>query len=314
VPHSGGVVGREAFIMSKTKKGLSICLLCYVLWGILPVYWNLLGGLNPLFILCCRIIFAFVFTVCVLAISGRLKALVATLKNKDAMRYLAPAAVLITFNWGLYIWAVNTGRILDTSLGYYMNPLIAYLLGILVFREKSTKLQLAAVALAFTGVLISLIAYGSFPFISISLSLSFATYGVFKKKAGADPVAGIAVESLVITPFALAFAIIFMRESISTVSAVNMLLLIGGGAATAMPLVLYARAVNDIPFIIVGFFQYLSPTLTLTYGLIMGEKPSASQIVSFIFIGLGLIVFSIALVRNARYYDNSAQQESVRVK
>jgi len=282
--------------MTINKNSLIITLSCYILWGILPAYWNLLTNVSPLIILCSRVVFSFLFMICFLSASGRFQAFRDTIKNKTTMRYLVPAALLITFNWGLYIWAVNNGRVLDGSLGYYMNPLIAFLLGVLLFREKYLKLQLVAVALAFTGVLISLIAFGSFPVIAVSLALSFAFYGVLKKKAGADPAAGIAVESLVITPFALIFPFIFLTDSIAAVGFVELLLLIGGGVLTAIPLFLYARAVNDVPFIIVGFFQYVSPSLALTYGLITGEKPSHAQIVSFIFIGLGLIVFSVALL------------------
>jgi len=283
--------------MELKKKGLSIGLLCYFFWGILPAYWNLLSGVDPLLILCCRIVFAFVFTVSFLAVSGRIGLLPKTLKDRAAMRYLVPTSVLITLNWGMYIWAVNSAHILDASLGYYMNPLISFLFGMLIFREKSNRLQLAAVALAFAGVVISVIAYGSFPIVSIGLALTFAAYGALKKKAGVDPVAGITVESLIITPFALAFAFAFMPASIATAGTASFLLLVGGGVVTAIPLILYSRAVNDIPFIVVGFFQYLSPTLSLIYGLIMGETPSASQIVSFVFIGLGLVVFSVGLVR-----------------
>jgi len=216
------------------------------------------------------------------------------------MRFLVPAAILITLNWGLYIWAVNSEHILDSSLGYYLNPLVVFLLGVIIFQEKYTKLQLVAVALAFIGVLVSVIAYGSFPYISIGLSLTFATYGMLKKKAHSDPVASIAIESMIISPLAIIFAMCFMRDSISALNSTNILLLIGGGAATAIPLVLFASAINDIPFIIVGFFQYISPSLALIYGLLRGEKLSESQIVSFIFIGLGLIVFSTSLLRTSK--------------
>jgi len=233
-------------------------------------------------------------------VTGRLNVFWETIKDKKTMRYLVPAAFLISFNWGLYIWAVNNGRILDSSLGYYMNPLIAFSLGVLLFREKYLKLQLVAVALAFAGVIISLIAFGSFPIIAICLALSFAIYGVLKKKAQADPAASIAIESLIILPFALIFSFVSMRDSISVLSIPDILLLIGGGVVTAIPLILYARAVIDIPFIIVGFFQYISPSLALAYGLLTGETPSMSQIVSFIFIGLGLFVFSIALLRRSK--------------
>ena len=282
------------------KKGFSIALSCYILWGILPAYWNLLSGVDPLLILCFRIVFAFVFMICFLKASKRMRVFRETIANKATMRYLVPAAFLISINWGLFIWAVNNGRVLDSSLGYYMNPLIAFLLGILVFKEKYIKLQLVAVGLAFTGVLISLIAFGSFPIIAVCLALSFAVYGMLKKKAQADPAASIAVESLIITPFALVFSVFFMMENLYALNIPDTLLLVGGGVLTAIPLVLYARAVNDIPFIIVGFFQYISPSIALIYGLTTGETPSGAQIVSFIFIGLGLVVFSIALFQKAK--------------
>jgi len=286
--------------MTINKKSFAIALSCYTLWGILPAYWNLLAGVDPFLILCCRIIFSFVFMICFLKATGRMQAFRDTITNKTAMRYLVPASILITFNWGLFIWAVNNGRVLDSSLGYYMNPLIAFLLGIVLFREKFLRLQLVAVGLAVTGVIISLIAFGSFPYVAVGLSVSFAIYGTLKKKAQADPAASIAVESLIITPFAIIFSAIFMRDSIMSLNIVNALLLIGGGILTAIPLVLYARAINDIPFITVGFLQYIGPSLTLIYGLIIGETPSDAQVVSFVFIGLGLIVFTIAIIRKAK--------------
>ena len=286
--------------MIANKKGISIALSCYILWGILPAYWNLLSGVDPMFVLCCRIVFAFAFMMCVLIASGRINAFKETITNKTTMKYLVPAAFLIAFNWGLYIWAVNNGRVLDSSLGYYMNPLIAFSLGVLLFREKYLKLQLVAVALALTGVIVSLIAFGSFPIVALGLSLSFAVYGFLKKKAHADPAASIAVESLIVAPLALAFSFFFLTDSLAAVKTTELLLLVGGGILTAIPLFLYARAVNDIPFIIVGFFQYISPSLALCYGLITGETPSGPQIVSFIFIGLGLVVFSIALLQKVK--------------
>ena len=297
--------------MIENKKSIAITLTCYILWGILPVYWNLLSDIDPLLILCCRILFSFAFMIAVLLISGRFQTFRETITNKKIMFFLAPAAVLISSNWGLYIWAVNNGRVLDSSLGYYMNPLISFLLGVVIFKEKFTKLQIVAVGLAFTGVLISLIAFGSFPFVSIFLALSFAIYGVLKKKARANPAASIAVESLILTPFAIAFSVMFMADSIAEANFIHFLLLVGGGALTAIPLFLYARAVNDIPFLIVGFFQYISPSLTLVYGLIMGETPSVSQIISFIFIGLGLIVFSIALIRLSINNNDKAQLKQI---
>jgi len=232
-----------------------------------------------------------------------------TLKNKQVMKYLIPASVLVTFNWGLFIWAVNTGHILDSSLGYYMNPLIAFSLGVLVLREGYSRLQLVAVGLALTGVIISVVAYGSFPIISISLATTFAVYGVLKKKACADPIAGIAVESLLMTPFAIIFALVFLGGSIRSAGIPELLLLAGGGLATATPLVMYSSAVNKIPFITISFFQYISPSMTLIYGLLTGETLSSSQLVSFVFIGLGLIVFTIAVIRKTSAAEPKEQEQ-----
>ena len=292
--------------MAINRKSLFIVLLCYVIWGLMPAYWNLLAGVDSLIVLCSRILFSFIFMLCVLIASGRIHVLRETLKDKTKMRYLVPASLFISVNWGLYIWAVQNDRVLDGSLGYYMNPLIAFVLGVLLFREKTTKLQLAAVVLAFTGVLISVIAYGSFPFVAVCLALSFAAYGALKKKAQADPVAGVAVESMLIALPALVFPFAFMPDSVAVVDTVKLLLLIGGGVLTALPLALFARSVIYMPFITVAFFQYISPSLMLIYGLLRGESLSVPQLVSFIFVGLGLVVFSIALVmKNKRPVDST---------
>jgi len=290
--------------MKISKKSYAIVAGCYALWGVLPAYWNLLIGVNPLFVLCCRIVFTPLFTIGLLAVTGRLHVLLDTLRNKATMRFLAPASILITFNWGLYIWAVNNGRILDSSLGYYMNPLVVFLLGTIIFKEKYVKLQLVAVAMALTGVLVSVIAYGSFPYVSICLAVSFSLYGVVKKKARADPVASITVESMLMMPFALVAALVFMTDSIKAVNPTDFLLLLGGGVLTALPLIMYSSSVNAIPLIIVGFFQYISPSLAMIYGLLSGEAMSAPRIVSFVFIGLGLITFSIALIRTSKAAEN----------
>lgn len=286
--------------MNADRKNLVIALLCYAVWGTLPAYWQLMTHLDPLLILCGRIVFSLVLMLCLLFVTGRMQIFLDTLKNRKIMRRLLPCALLITFNWGLFIWAVNSRHVLECSLGYYINPLIVFLLGVFLFREKCTRLQLIAVVLAAAGVIISVAAYGDFPFVAFGLALSFSVYGVLKKQAGADPISGIAVETLITTPFALAFALIFRTDSVSALSLVDVLLLIGGGAVTAAPLVMYAQAVNHVPFVIVGFFQYISPSLMLIYGIFRGEALSASQLVSFIFIGLALIVFSIAIIKKYR--------------
>jgi chloramphenicol-sensitive protein RarD len=286
--------------MRADKKSFVLMTCCYLLWGAMPAYWHLLVGVDSLLVLCGRIIFSLVFALGLLAATGHMKRLRETLFNKAVMKSLVPAAVFITINWGLYIWAVNTDHVIECSLGYYINPLIAFVLGVLLFREKCTKLQLAAVGLAFTGVLISVITYGDFPLISFGLALTFAAYGALKKKANVDPISGIAVETLIVIPFALAFALLFQMEGIKALTAGEAFLLAGGGVLTATPLMLYARSVNHMPFIIVAFLQYLTPSMMLIYGILNGETPSASQIISLCFIGLGLIVFSFAISKSSK--------------
>ncbi len=282
------------------RKYLLTALTCYLLWGILPAYWNLLSHVDSFFILCCRIVFSLVLITLLLRVSGRMHAFWETLRSKAALRYLIPAGFIVTVNWGTYIWAVNAGHVIDCSLGYYMNPLMVFTLGVLIFREKCTKLQLVAVAFAVIGVIISVIAYGSFPYIAIILAVTFGVYGTLKKMAHTDPLASIGVETLVVAPFAVAFALVFRSESIGAISAVDILLLIGAGAATAAPLVLYSSCVNNIPFVVLGFLQYIAPTIMLIYGFMKGETMSSSRIISFIFIGLGLAVFSLAMVLEKR--------------
>lgn len=282
------------------KTDLSAALLCCVLWGILPVYWNLLSDVDSLLILCCRIIFSLILMTLLLACLGRFRLFGETLRDKRLMKHLIPAGVLITLNWGIYIAAVNAGHVLDCSLGYYMQPLAVFFFGAVVFREKCSKMQLAALCFAVIGVLVSVIAYGSFPYISLGLALSFSLYGTIKKKAHAEPISSICVETLVITPFAIAFALIFKSDGIAHLTLGNFLLLIGSGLVTGIPMVLYARSVNNLPFTVVGFLQYISPTIGLFYGLAVGEEMTKSRLISFIFIIIGLIVFSIDMVKRSK--------------
>ena len=280
------------------KKSLVICVGCYAMWGSLAAYWQLLRGVDPLLVLCARIVFSFAFSAILLGITRSVKLFIGTLLDKTRIIWLIPASVLITINYGIYIWAVNSAHVVESSLGYYINPLIVFLLGVLLFREKFTRMQFVAVVLAFVGVLISVIAYGVFPFISFGLALTFAAYGAIKKKANVDPLSGIAIEALLITPFALAFALVFRMDGISALSAAEAVLMVLSGVVTATPLVLYSRSVNHIPFYVVGFAQYVSPSILLVYGILSGETLTMAQLISFVFIGLGLIVFSIAMVKN----------------
>lgn len=289
--------------MKERNVGLLSTLACYILWGLLPLYWHLLGGVDAVFILANRILWSAVFTVGLLLVKKQFSEVKAVLKDKRKMRYMIPAAIMITINWGVYIWAVNSGHLLDSSLGYYLNPLVVFAIGIALFRESCGPIEWIALGLATVGVLIATIAYGAFPWIAIVLALTFALYGTLKKLAGIGGLTSIAVETLLIGPFALAF-VLFAPVSHAAFGSLNTLtaiLLLLSGVITASPLILFTFGVNRLPFSTVGFLQYVSPTLQMLIGvLVFKEVLTNDRIVSFVFFGLALILYSIGMMRRAK--------------
>lgn len=285
------------------RKNLMLVLAGYVLWGVLPLYWHQLANVNPLLVLANRIVWSAVFTVIVLAAAKRLKELKAMLFNKRVMKLLIPATVAITLNWGIFIWAVGQNRVVEASLGYYMNPLMVFFVGTLVFKERCGRLELLALLCAAAGVLFSTVQYGEFPLISVLLAALFAIYGMFKKMAGVDGFVSVSVETIFLTPFALLFLLVWpgATAAMQSVTTLETVLLVLAGVMTAIPLILYSQGVNNIPFLTMGFLQYISPTLMLFLGiLVMGEEFSVSKAISFSFIGLGLILYTIGLARRER--------------
>lgn len=284
-------------------KTLLIGALCYVMWGLLPLYWHLLSGFDPLFILANRILWSAVFMLGLTACTGRLKLLVSTFRDWKTMRFLIPAALVITVNWGTYIWAVNSGRGLDASLGYYMNPLVVFAIGLALFHEHCGAAEWIALGLAAAGVLYAALAYGEFPYAAIVLAVSFAAYGTLKKFAHVDGLISTTVETLVIAPLALLYLILTpaSRAAVSALTLPDGLLLLCSGAVTALPLVLYARGVNTLPFTTMGFLQFISPTLMLLVSLFVYHEPFSKQnAVAFALIWAGLAVYMFAALRRER--------------
>ena len=296
--------------MKERNVGLLSTLVCYILWGLLRLYWHLLNGVDAVFILANRIIWSAVFTVALLLILRKFDEVKAVLKDGKKMRFMIPAAVAITINWGVYIWSVNSGHLLDSSLGYYLNPLVVFAIGIVLFRESCGPIEWISLGLATVGVLIATIAYGAFPWIAVVLALSFGLYGTLKKLAGIGGLTSIAVETLLIGPFALAF-LLFAPVSHAAVQSLNGLtaaLLFFSGIITASPLILFTYGVNRLPFSTVGFLQYVSPTLQLFIGvLVFHEALTNDRIIAFLFIGAALILYTIGMVRRSRRARNPAE-------
>ncbi len=286
--------------MSRTKKSLLALLLCYLIWGLQPIYWNLLGRFNSMFVLCVRIVMSMVFTWLFLICTGRLRELLAAFKDRRLMRSLVPAAVFICADWGLFNWAVMNGHVLDTALGYYMNPMVIFIIGLVLFRERGHLLEYLAVGVAFVGVLISTVQNGSFPLIAVLCSISWPLYATVKKAANADPIVSIAVETTLLAPFAIAASVLLYggEGGYGSVRAADLALLICSGLVTATPMILYTYVVNDLPFKVVGILQYTSSTISFLCGILfLNEEATPAKLVMFAFIIAGLVIFTAGSFR-----------------
>ena len=299
--NSGGTSATASHgLTAEEKRGVAAGVFCYLLWGAFPLYWKLLAEVDSLEVIAHRIIWCFVTTIA-FCIAARLD-LRELFKQRRAWRYLVPAAIIITLNWSIYIYAVDIDRIVETAIGYYINPLVSIVLGIIVFRERLSTLKVVAVALCAFGVAFFTINYGQFPWIAIALALSFGVYGAIKKKAGYPAITALAFENTVMVLPAIVFAIVLAHVTGTHAFAAHLdtshgiyltALLIIGGPATAIPLILFAKAANLIPLSLLGFIQYLSPTLALLTGVFLfGEPFTLAHIVclSCIWCGIALVI------------------------
>ncbi|WP_080844428.1 EamA family transporter RarD [Cytobacillus gottheilii] len=284
------------------KNGALYAGFSYLLWGILPIYWKLIHHVNSDEILANRILWSFIFMIFILVVSRKWAPFLQTLKglkaNKKQAAALVLASILISCNWFVYIWAVNADRMIEASLGYYINPLVSVLLGMLVFKERLGIMQYISFILALAGVLILSISYGQVPWASLLLAFSFGFYGLAKKLITVEPAIGLTLETLVVAPFALIYLVIlYSNQSLALfhLSAGTDLLLLGAGIATAIPLLLFAKGAQKIPLSMLGFLQYIAPTITLILGVfVYGEAFSSVHLLAFLFIWSALTVYSLS--------------------
>ena len=251
-----------------TKKDYVSLVLCYVLWGFQPLYWAFLSHVDSFTILACRIVMAAFFSVLLLAVTGRLPELKALLGNRKIMKLLLPAVVFLLADWAVFIVVIQSGHVLDASLGYYINPLLLFAVGVVLYKEKSTKIQFIALGIAAVGVIISTAAFGEFPYISLIIAVNWAVYASLKAKIKLEGVLSIAAETLLLTPLALAFLLLFRRPEIASFSGRDFAFLTGSGIVTALPMFLYSNCVAKFTLIVMCFAQYLSPTFNLVCGLV----------------------------------------------
>jgi chloramphenicol-sensitive protein RarD len=287
----GEKFGKKIFASESTKGTLAV-LLTYAMWGMMPLYWKMLSSVPPMEILGHRAIWGCVFSLLLLALTrGAGSAASLFRENRGSFGLLMCSGAALTVNWYLYIWAVNNGRMLEASLGYFINPLLSILLGVVVFRERLRFFQALAVGFAACGVAVEVAAFGRLPLTALGIAFTFGVYGLLKKLIAADALSGLTLETLFIAPFALAWLV--WRQSTGAAHfpygiGVNALL-IGAGALTAAPLITFAWGVKRTTMTAVGFTQYASPILTfLTATLIYHEPMPLARWISFSLIWIGI--------------------------
>ena len=286
--------------MEDRKKGLITAIGSYVLWGFLIIYWKQLEGVPAYEILAHRVVWSFFFMIIVLAVLGMMgdfRSLARELlQDKKRGLLLVFASFIITSNWCTFIWAVTHDHILDSSFGYYINPLVSVCMGVLFFHEKLISLKWIALFIALGGILWMGFSLGHMPWVALWLALSFAAYGAAKKKLHINPFASITLETLLTMPFALAYLLFVEIGGTGHLLAGNMtytLFLLGAGAATAIPLILYTAGANNLPLNLLGFLQYINPTMGLFIGIFLyGEPFDENRFLGFASIWLALILFT----------------------
>ena len=278
---------------------------CYVLWGLLPVFWKLLAGVNSAYVLAQRIVFSCLFCFAVILIKKNGGELKNILRDKKQRRLYLACGLLISANWGVYILTVATGRILEASLAYYMNPLFSILIGALIFKERLSGVQWLSVALAFVGVMYSVVLYGSVPYLAIIIGLTFALYGAIKKGIKAESEVSICMETLSVLPLALIFIVYAQLSGFTTFASLSvkeMLLLVLTGAITSVPLMLFASGIKRTSITVSGILMYINPTLQLLLGVFMyNEEFTKANAVTFAFVWLAVILFVGDGLRHKRH-------------
>jgi len=269
--------------------------LAYVTWGFLPVYWKLFGQTPAIEVLSHRMIWSMVFLLTLLGLQHRQAELGQIWRSPQKVAVLLTTATLLTFNWGLYIYGVNSNQVVETSLGYFINPLVSVLLGFVVLKERLSRGQKIAVLLAGLGVANFIWNFGSVPWIALALAFSFACYGLLRKIVAVSPLVGLAVETLLITPVALiwvGFGAVSGTGHLGTSLSIT-LLFIGAGVMTSMPLLWFNNAAKRLRLSTLGFFQYIAPSIQLLLGVWVYHEPfTATHIITFGLIWSALAIYS----------------------
>lgn len=279
------------------NKGLLYAILAYLLWGFLPVYWKALQTVPAGQIVGHRMVWSLVFVGILFLLKNRWSSFIKLVKNKKVLPVYLSAAAILSVNWFIYIWGVNAGYVVETALGYFINPLVNVLLGVVLLRERLRLGQWAAVGTAAAGVLFLTIVYGALPWIALALAFSFAAYALIKKTAPLAALDGLFLETALLFLPALLF--LLYQEQLGTgafghAGMTISVLLVFTGLATGLPLLLFAAAARQIPLSTIGLLQYLAPTIQFLLGVFVYQEPfNLTRLIGFSFIWLALVIYSV---------------------
>lgn len=298
---------------ARSRAGLFLGLGAYFLWGFLPLYFKLLANLLPTEIVAHRILWSLVFLAVLATVWKRWGTIREALRAPRVMAMLLATSVLIAGNWLVYIWAVLNGHVLEGSLGYYLNPLVNVLLGVVLLKEKLSRAQIFAVGLASAGVAVLAVGAGSGLWISLTLACTFAAYGFIRKVAPVDSLEGLSIETALLAPVALAWLFWLEHEGSGAMpmDLATTLLVMGAGLVTAVPLLLFAAAAKRLPYSTLGFLQYVAPTIQFLLAVsLFGEKLTTAHIICFGAIWSALVIFAVDGIRSGRRASRARRAES----
>jgi chloramphenicol-sensitive protein RarD len=289
---------------SSFRRGLLFGVLAYGLWGIVPLYWQLMITVDPVELIAHRAVWGLVAFVALVIAAGQTPALAAALRDRRTVGLMAISGGFVAINWGTFVYAVASHQLLEASLGYFINPLLSVALGTIVLRERLRRLQWLAIGAATAGVAVIAIGAGRAPWIALVLASSFAIYGLIRKTARVESLIGSTIETLLLAPIAgayLGYLALTGRGAFGHAPTTIELYLLSTGAVTAIPLLLFTSAARRLPLSTVGFLQYLAPTGQFLLAVtVLGEPIARDKLTAFALIWIGLVVFSLDLARSQR--------------
>ena len=290
--------------MTETRSGALYGASAYLLWGLFPLYWPLLAPTGSLEVLAHRVLWSLAVVAVLLAVTGRLSSVRAAGADRRRLLMLTAAAVVIAVNWGTYIYGVTSEQVVETSLGYFVNPIVTVLLGVLVLGERLRPAQWTALGLAFLAVVVLTVENGRPPWIALALAFSFGAYGLLKKTTGVGAVEGLAIETAVLLPVAGVYVAVLGATGAGTFGSEgpgHAALLALSGLVTAVPLLAFGAAASRVPLTTLGLLQYLAPTLQFALGVTLFDEPlPLVRLLGFVLVWAGLALFTADLVRHHR--------------